>query len=127
MRDLLVLAKALAILALAAIAFVFWAGAPHSPDLQPEIAASLIAACPEFIGHAALVQVLRTTRGTDSMNTCCYTAEFAFRQNGSRSTIFGRADFRLHGKNWHMTSFRWGEPPMVNTVWVASDSSSAIP
>ena len=92
------LAKALAVIALAAIAFVFWAGAPHSPDLRPDMAAALISARPEFNQYATLVAVSHTTRGADSLNTCCYWAEFTFRQNRSTNVIKARALFHYHEK-----------------------------
>jgi hypothetical protein len=125
MRGMLTVAKALAALALAVIGFTFWAAAPHSPDLQPDMAAALIAARPEFNRYATLAAVSRTTRSADSLTTCCYTAEFTFRQNGSTNVIKARAQFYYHEKRWHLGEFWWGERPHVQSVTVGSDSHEA--
>ena len=101
-----------------AIGFGVWAASPHSSDLKSELAAALIAGRPEFSRYATLVAVSATTRGADSLNTCCYTAEFSFHQNGSTTVIPARADFRLYEGKWHLGDFWWGEPPHVNSVHV---------
>jgi hypothetical protein len=122
MRGTLTVAKTLAVLALLVIGFMFWAGAPHSPDLRPDMAAAIIAARPEFNRHATLVAVSQTTRGADSMNTCCYSAAFTFRQNGSTDIIKARAEFQYNGDKWNLASFWWGKYPHVQSVNVGSDA-----
>jgi hypothetical protein len=122
MRGIMTMLITVAAVALVLMAFGFWAASPHSPDLRPDMAAALIAARPEFNHYATLLIVSRTNRGADSMNTCCYTADFTFRQHGSTSAIEGRADFLFFDKKWHLGSFRWGQPPHVNWVRVGSDS-----
>jgi hypothetical protein len=87
-----------AAMALVATAFGFWAASPHSPALRGDMAAALIAARPEFNNYASLLMVSQTTRGADSMNTCCYMAAFTFRQHGSTKAIDGRADFFFYDK-----------------------------
>ena len=124
-RGILTMLATVACLALAVLGFGVWSASPHSPDLRPDVAAELIAARPEFNRYATLVTVSQTIRGRDSLNTCCYTADFLFRQNGSTGSITGRADFRFYDRKWHLSSFRWGKPPNVNTVWVGSDSASS--
>ncbi len=126
MRGTLTVAKTLAVLFLVAIGFTFWAGAPHSPDLQPDMAATLIAARPEFNRYATLVAVSQTTRGGDSLNTCCYSAAFTFRQNGSTDIIKARAEFHYNGDKWHLATFRWGKPPHIQSVDVGSDSDVVV-
>jgi hypothetical protein len=95
-------AKAFAVLALVLVGFTFWAQAPHSPNLLPDRAASLIAARPEF--------------------NRCYSAMFTFRQNGSPDIIKARAEFRYYGSKWHLADFWWGELPHVQSVHVGHDS-----
>ena len=125
MRGTLTVAKTLAVLALVAIGFTFWAGAPRSPDLQPDRAAALIAARPEFNRYATLLAVSQTTRGAGSMNTCCYSAAFTFRQNGSTDIIDARAEFHYTGDKWHLATFWWGKRPHVQSVDVGSDSDAS--
>ena len=109
-------------LAIIAFGFGVWTAAfPHSPALRPDMAAALIAGRPEFNRSATLVTVSATTRGADSLKTCCYTAEFSFRQSGSTAVIPARAEFRFHHKKWHLQSFRWGERPDINSVYVGMD------
>jgi hypothetical protein len=122
MRGILTMVATVATLALMAIGFTFWAGRPHSPDLLPDMAGALIAARPEFNRYATVIAVSKTSRGVDSMNTCCYSAEFAFRQNGSENIITAKAQFFYYENKWHLGAFWWGEPPNVRSVTVGSDS-----
>jgi hypothetical protein len=91
-----------AAMALVATAFGFWAASPHSPALRGDMAAALIAARPEFNNYASLLMVSQTTRGADSMNTCCYMAAFTFRQHGSTKAIDGvrTSSFTTRSGTW---------------------------
>jgi hypothetical protein len=115
-RGILTMLATVAALAALAMCFALWAASPHSPDLRPNAAAALISARPEFNRYASVVAVSATTRGKESLNTCCYTADFSFRQNGATSVIPARADFRFYNKQWHLDHFSWGNPPNVTIV-----------
>jgi hypothetical protein len=113
--------KALAVvatLAAIAVAFIFWAGSAHSPDLSAAMAAKPISAAPQLEQRGRLVAVVRTERGHDSLNTCCYTAELSIQQNGTADAIPARADFRFYQKQWHLNRISWGDPPNVTIVRV---------
>lgn len=125
MRGILTMLTTVVGLAVIALGFVMWAAAPHSPDLRPDAAAALISARPEFNRYASMVAVSATTRGKDSLNTCCYTADFSFRQNGVPTVIQARALFRFSGKRWRLDTFWWGKPPNVRSADVGVDQPDA--
>ena len=112
-------------IALTVFGFVVWAVAPHSPGLRPETAAALISSSREFQRYGTLLAVSRTTRGADSLNTCCYTATFTVRPLDSSSVVEARADFRFYGKQWHLNFFRWGQPPNATFVHIEPDHPPA--
>lgn len=117
-RGILTMLATVAALAVIAMGFALWAAAPRSPDLPPDAAAALISARPEFNRYGSAVVVSATTWGKESLNICCYTADFSFRQNGAPNVSPARADFRFYDEQWHLGGFRWGNPPNVTIVRV---------
>jgi hypothetical protein len=97
----------------------------HSPDLTPTMAGEIISRTPEFSHTRKLVQINNTTRGVDSLDYCCYDAEFTFTLVDSnkpdRAAIKAYAGFRYWDGSWHLQEFYYGSPPQVETVWITSD------
>ena len=94
------------------LAFLGWLiVGPHTPDLPPKQAVQLISDTPEFNRNARLVTIASTTRGTCSLNDCCYFADFTFVSNGSTAPVPARAEFRYWNGSWHLSSFSYGAPP----------------
>jgi len=110
----------LGILSMTANALLVWAiRVPHSPDLTPAKAAEVISARPEFTVIGSRAYVASTTRGDDSLKTCCYTAKFIFTPNGSATPMEADAEFGYWKHSWHLQNFRYG----AKTIWIESDVS----
>ncbi len=86
------------------------------------MAETIIAQRPEFNAERTLVGVSSTTRGEDSLNTCCYRADFVFNANGSEVQVRATGDFRYWEDSWHLTSFDYDEPKKRRLVWINSDA-----
>jgi len=113
--------RKIGLLALLVLAGLVQSGCAGSPDLTPNEAGALISRAPEFNRTRSLVRVVSTTRGYDSLDYCCYSAEFEFR-SGSK-TVSAKADFKYWDDHkWHLDQFYSGTPPTVEIVNIESDS-----
>jgi hypothetical protein len=97
----------------------------HSPDLTPTKAAEVISRTQEFSRTRKLVEVNNTTRGVDSLDYCCYYAQFTFRNINSDkvggAAVKANAEFRYWEAAWHLQNFFYGDPPQVESIWIKSD------
>jgi hypothetical protein len=95
-----------------------------NPDLTPAKAGEIITRTPEFNGSRTLLAVKSTTRGAGSLDLCCYTAEFTFRETTATSkpaAIDAKAEFRYWEGGWHLQDFWYGRLPDITTVDIQSD------
>jgi hypothetical protein len=100
-----------------------------SPDLTRSEAGQIIARTPEFNATRKLINVKSTTRGADSLDYCCYTAEFIFEftvpvpstRISVGTSVDAVGEFRYWDGKWHLQSFDykapvWGEQVLIRSV-----------
>jgi len=83
----------------------------YSPNLTPQLAATLISKAPEFNRYAELLKVDSLTRQADSLAYCCYFGLFTFRYLNApvgAPTIKAYAEFVYWDGTWHFTAFDYG-------------------
>lgn len=93
----------------------------YSPDLTPAVAASTIAARPEFNRTREVVEVTYLYRCGDSLDNICYFGDFTFKERGSGVPVRADLQFSYWENGWHLDHFWYGEPPNVETVRISSD------
>lgn len=82
-----------------------------SPDLTPEMAATLISSTPEFNRTFRLSKVAFITRQADSLADCCYYGLFTFQYLNAPAQarpVKAWADFRFLYGEWHLEQFTYG-------------------
>jgi hypothetical protein len=121
LKLLLIALATVAGIVIIAFAGLLWVIAPHSPDLTPAQAKSIISATPEFNQSRSVVTVSETKRGTDSTADSAYSAKFTFTSTDSTEPIAAEAEFRFWNGRWHLRRIAYGERPNVNLIQIRSD------